>query len=53
MKYAVCIWPDKNVLAPQMSKNEQNFQTRKLFGIKMNKMNFGHCEKYDKRIFVS
>jgi len=29
MKYAVCIWPDKKkVLAPQMSKNEQNFPTR-------------------------
>jgi hypothetical protein len=35
-------WPDKNVLASQMSKNEQNFQTRKLFGIKIN---FAHCEK--------
>jgi hypothetical protein len=34
VKYAVYIWPEKNCFDPQMSKDEQNFQTRKLFGIK-------------------
>jgi hypothetical protein len=28
MKYAVYIWPEKNCFDPQMSKDEQNFQTR-------------------------
>ena len=42
MKYAVYIWPEKNCFDPQMSKDEQNFQTRN-FWHKKNKL--GHCEK--------
>jgi len=46
MKYAVYIWPEKNCFDPQMSKDEQNFQTRNFWH---KKINLATVKKYIKK----